>query len=243
MNGLIRRVGGKYFLRKKILPKFPEHETYVEPFVGGGSLFYYKPPSKKEVINDLDTEVYLCHIGAKECDLPDTPMKLSREDFYDLKKFNPETARDILLHTNLLQMNSLLGTKQTYYDMRMGGSKGDIQFSIGTKNYPKYRERLKDTIICNKSYELIVDTYDSPTTFFYLDPPYENSKTTTAKIYESINYTQLRDVLKNIKGKFLLSINDSPFIRELFKDFTIEEVQSRYCMKKRTITELLIKNY
>lgn len=237
MNPLIRRVGGKYYLRKKILPKFPEHETYVEPFVGGGSLFYYKQPSKKEVINDLDTEVYLCHVGGKENDLPIIPMKLSEEDFCDLKKFKPETSRDILLHTNLLQMNSVLGTKRTYlYD-------GILQASVGSKNYPKYRERLKDTIICNKSYELIVDTYDSPTTFFYLDPPYENSKKTTGKRYESIDYTQLRDMLKNIQGKFLMSINDSPFIRELFKDFTIEEIETRYCMKKRTITELLIKNY
>jgi DNA adenine methylase len=115
--------------------------------------------------------------------------------------------------------------------------------NVGSKNYPKYRERLKDTIILNTSYENVIKEYDSPTTFFYLDPPYENSKKTTSSRYESIDYTQLRDTLKSIQGKFLLSINDSPFIRELFKDFTIEEVETRYCLKQRRVVELLIKNY
>lgn len=242
MNPLITRVGGKFYLRKKIIAKFPEHETYVEPFVGGGSVYYYKSPSNKEVINDLEYDVYMCHRGAKENDLPNAPMKLTLNDFNELKKFTPEisSSRDILIHTNLLQMNSYISSKKTYYDTSPFTCK---RGEVGSKNYPKYRERLKDTIICNTSYELIVDTYDSPTTFFYLDPPYENSKKTTSKKYESIDYTQLRDILKKIQGKFLLSINDSPFIRELFKDFTIEEIETRYRLKHRTVVELLIKNY
>lgn len=238
MNPLITRVGGKFYLRRKIISKFPEHDTYVEPFVGGGSIYYCKSPSKKEVINDLDTDVYMCHLGAKENELPNAPMRLSKEDFEELKKFKPETARDILIHTNLIQMNSFIGSSRTYYDTELGSDRG----KVGSKNYPKYKERLKDTIICNKSYELMIDTYDSPTTFFYLDPPYENSKK-TIKTYISIDYTKLRDILKNIHGKFLLSINDSPFIRELFKDFNIEEIETRYCLKQRRVVELLIKNY
>jgi DNA adenine methylase len=135
-------------------------------------------------------------------------------------------------------MNSFIGSSRTYYETAMSG-----RGNVGSKNYPKYRERLKDTIILNTSYENVIKEYDSPTTFFYLDPPYENSKKTTSSRYESIDYTQLRDTLKSIQGKFLLSINDSPFIRELFKDFTIEEVETRYCLKQRRVVELLIKNY
>jgi DNA adenine methylase len=238
MNPLISRVGGKYYMRNKLYPHFPEHETYVEPFVGGGSVYYGKKRSKKEVINDLDKEVYMCHSACKECELPNLPMNITKDDFYELSKFKPETPRDILIHNNLLQQNSVLASKITYRiwpDGRHG--------STGYKNYPQYRERLKDTIILNTSYENVIKEYDSPTTFFYLDPPYENSKKTTSKTYESIDYTLFRDTLKNIQGKFLLSINDSPFIRELFKDFTINEIETRYCMKRANVVELLIKNF
>jgi DNA adenine methylase len=236
MNPLIRRVGGKFYMRKTIVANLPEHDTYVEPFVGGGSVFYYKAPSKVEVINDLDKEVYVCHIAGKECDLPVIRMNLTEQDFNDIKDIKPETPRDILLRTNFLQQNSVLGSMRTYIYPHSRACNG-------SKDYPKYKERLKDTTILNTTYEKVISDYDTPTTVFYLDPPYENSKKTTSRRYESIDYTQLRDILKSIQGKFLLSINDSPFIRELFKDFTINEVETRYCMKKRSVIELLIKNY
>jgi len=234
MNPVIRRVGGKFYSRKKIIQVIPEHDTYVEPFVGGGSIFYGKNPSKIEVINDLDTEVYHCHVGAKEAGhLGECYVLVSKEEFNAVKKSKPVTPVDILVRMNILQNNSYLGSCNTYLDDKR---------TTGKKEYQKYADRLKDTIILNESYENLF-RYDSPTTFFYLDPPYENSKKTTCNAYQSIDYQALRDRLKNLQGKFLLSINDSPTIRELFKDFTIQETTTVYSVKKRLVIELLIKNY
>lgn len=50
-------MGGKRRMAKHILPEFPEHECYVEPFCGGAAIFFMKEPSKVEVINDFDGEV------------------------------------------------------------------------------------------------------------------------------------------------------------------------------------------
>jgi DNA adenine methylase len=241
MNPILNRVGGKFYMRKKIIQLIPEHDTYVEPFVGGGSIFYGKTPSKKEVINDLDTQVYMCHLGGKENDFPIFPLKLTSDEFYTVRKAKPTEPSDVLLLCNLLQKNSFLSSGETYYDPSMSDPTRK-RGNVGSRNYPAYRERLKDTIILNTSYENVIKEYDSPTTFFYLDPPYENSKK-TIKVYRSIDYTQLRDTLKSIQGKFLLSINDSPFIREVFKDFTIDQVETRYCLKERKVSELFIKNY
>jgi DNA adenine methylase len=242
MNPILNRVGGKFYMRKKIIKLIPEHDTYVEPFVGGGSIFYGKTPSKKEVINDLDTHVYMCHLGGKENDFPILKLKLTYDEFHTVRKAKPTEPSDVLLLCNLLQKNSFLSTGQTYYDPSQQTENGR-KAVVANRDYPAYRERLKDTIILNTSYENVIKEYDSPTTFFYLDPPYENSKKTTSKTYQSIDYTQLSDILKNIQGKFLLSINDSPFIREVFKDFTIDDVDTRYCLKERKVSELFIKNY
>src|SRR5437773_12511135 len=57
MTGPLSYIGGKRTLAKRVIELFPEHTTYVEPFAGGAEVFFHKPPSKVEVLNDLDGEV------------------------------------------------------------------------------------------------------------------------------------------------------------------------------------------
>mgnify|MGYP000104759443 CR=1 FL=1 len=54
---LVPWVGGKRRLAKHILPLFPEHTCYVEPFCGAAALYFMKEPSKVEVINDIHGEL------------------------------------------------------------------------------------------------------------------------------------------------------------------------------------------
>jgi DNA adenine methylase len=87
--------------------------------------------------------------------------------------------------------------------------------------------------------------YDRPYTFFYLDPPYFN------KPYYKFNFTEqdyieLADRLKALKGKFLLSLNDTPEIRRIFSSFNISTVELVYTARLnagKRYTELLISNY
>ena len=58
MWSIVGRVGGKSRLKKTIIDLLPEHTTYVEPFVGGGAVFFGKEPSSREVVNDLDADIY-----------------------------------------------------------------------------------------------------------------------------------------------------------------------------------------
>ena len=87
--------------------------------------------------------------------------------------------------------------------------------------------------------------YDSPDTFFFIDPPYEN---TNKSFYKDIdmNYDELSFILQNLKGKFLLTINDSPNIRKIFRQFKIKKinVQSFWQSDNPKIRkELFIMNY
>jgi DNA adenine methylase len=104
---------------------------------------------------------------------------------------------------------------------------------------------MKDTKILNESYEKVIKRYDSPTTFFYLDPPYENSE----GLYDehAMDYVAMRSLLDKVKGYWLVSINDSPYIRKVFagykiRGFTLKGVGNKGVGNKPR-KELLISNY
>lgn len=111
----------------------------------------------------------------------------------------------------------------------------------------KCSQRLSGVIIENKDFEDLIKQYDRPESFFYLDPPYYKSERRYTVKFKN-HHERLRDTLKNIKGKWLLSYNDCPEIRELYKDYHIVELKrtlylvNRY---KRDVEygELLISNY
>jgi len=108
-------------------------------------------------------------------------------------------------------------------------------------------ERLQQVIIEKQDFEKIINRYDSPNTFFYLDPPYY----TKEHLYDRedadtfTKHEEMAILLRTIKGKFLLSYNNEAYIKKLYKGFTIETVEAQYTVSGsfQTQTELMIKNY
>jgi len=106
-------------------------------------------------------------------------------------------------------------------------------------------KRLIRVTIENLDFRDLIPRYDRPHTLFYLDPPYHDCD------YYNYNFTEddfldLERILKSIKGKFILSINDDEFTRELFGDYYIEEVNTIYSTPRTSrprVTELLIRNF
>jgi len=84
----------------------------------------------------------------------------------------------------------------------------------------EYQEMLEDVTISHNDAFQVIDQYDSPETFFFIDPPYEKSQ----KHYyscQTFDYDQLAQTLRQIEGKFLLTLNQSPRILDLFSQFSI----------------------
>ena len=87
--------------------------------------------------------------------------------------------------------------------------------------------------------------------FFYCDPPYTSGCGYDVTTTEGFDHERLRDTLKNIEGRFLLSYDDSPKVRELYKGFEMIEVERQNGINNRqgadrqnkTYKELLIANY
>jgi DNA adenine methylase len=246
MRPFFCRSGTKKTIAEKLIKMFPAHSKYVEPFVGGGAVYFKKPPSPEEVINDLDKDLidgYRALKTLKERDFPaplDTIPKLTK-----FMKKTPRTKTQKLIHEIVRLCNGFAGrpiegdpTNKIYQDSDPINKLEKID---------EYQERLKHTRILNKDYKDVIRKEDGKDTFFFLDPPYEESE----DIYKHgvIDYEEMRDVLKGIKGKFLLTLNNSKQLRDVFKDFKLSTIRVPGSKTKKGIgmrgdrNELIVKNY
>lgn len=236
------RIGGKTLLKKHILPLIPNTEIYVEPFIGGGAIYLGKEPCEKEIINDLDENLIKGWEELKK----ETNEDLTIYDTNDLTELTKLYKSDATNGIAFL-VKQLITARNTYSCVGRGKLYKTHSPYITLKNKKQYEERLKNTTILNEDYKSVITKYDSENTFFYLDPPYNNSK----KLYKhgEFNNKELNDILINLKGMFLLSLNDSEEVRETFKNFKIipiENISSTNLNNKGKIVkrkEVLIFNY
>jgi len=244
MKPFICRIGTKKDIATKLINLFPEHLLYVEPFIGGGAIFFKKEPSLIEVINDLDGDVYNTYRTIKKSSLTKDDFRKDLNNLEAIKEFfdKPvETVADYLTrqrikYCNGFGSNPVIKSKFIY-------QKSNPYLVL--KDIEKYEKRLENVKIHNQSYEKTINDYDSEDTFFYLDPPYMDS----IKLYKhgDFDFEKLARKLRNIKGKFLLSINDNPYIRDVFFGFNAETIVIKSKNQKgigsKDRPELLISNY
>ena len=108
--------------------------------------------------------------------------------------------------------------------------------------------RLANVVVENQDFETLIHHYDRPDTFFYLDPPYFSTEDMYAVEFAWADHVRLRDVAKEMQGRFLLSYNDCSEIRELYDGFPIYDFTRVHSMAQRyeagkEFKELLIGNY
>ncbi len=110
------------------------------------------------------------------------------------------------------------------------------------------QERMANVVVENQDFETLIKHYDRTDAFFYLDPPYLSTEDMYEVGFEWDDHVRLRDTLKSIKGKFLLSYNDCEEIRKLYNGFSIFDFSRTHSMVQRyeagkEYKELLIGNY
>jgi DNA adenine methylase len=251
LKPFFNRVGSKVSLLKDIIPIIPPHTTYVEPFIGGGAIFWNKTPAEKSVINDLDKELItgykiLKRISPKiDLTFLDNAKQVDGK-FPEVEKFIESITNNSTDGDKLLRIMKL--SNGTFNSIGIGHIYKNPSTESKMNNISEYKKLLKPTTILNKDYLQVIKEYDSPTTFFFLDPPYEDTDDTYYRNY-IIDYNVMNNALKNIKGKFLLTINDSKLIRDTFKDFKIKTIVVRNQAntglgeETRNRKELFISNY
>ena len=111
---------------------------------------------------------------------------------------------------------------------------------------PSKIETLKPelkTKVEHKDFENLIKVYDRQNALFYCDPPYHKTEKYYDVLFTDSDHERLRNSLSNIKGRFILSYNDDEYIRELYKDFNIAEVERQNNLSRGIYKELIITNY
>lgn len=249
--------GGKSKLSKYITGLFPEHRTYVEPFGGGASILLQKSPSKQEVFNDSSSDVINFLLVVREN--PERFYKAVESLPYSRALYEkwrytlpPEDPFERAVWWFYLNRSGICGA----HNGKPGGWRhGRNHNTAGTyrsavKLIQPLAGRIKKVNIECKDFRDIIQKYDSPKTFFYCDPPYVNREHRYEGGFKKADHIALAELLSRISGKALVSYNDQPLIRELFKGWNCIEINNKAFSKvvqngesKPPEKEVLIGNY
>lgn len=246
-------IGGKCRLAKHIVPRLPEHKCYVEPFAGAAWIFFRKPESQVEVLNDINHElVTLYRVIQNHLEEFVRYFKwvlISRDEFERLKAANADTLTDIQRAARIFYLQQ----------MAFGGHIDGPTFGYAATRGPKLNLlRIEEDLsaahlrLCRVfleclPYHEVIRRYDKPTTLFYIDPPYWDCEKYYGKgLFSKEDFTKLADQLAGIEGRFILSLNDTEGVRETFKAFNFEDVKVNYSCsngKNMKASEVIIKNF
>lgn len=249
---IIPWIGGKRRLAKHILPLFPAHTCYCEPFCGAGALFFIKEQSKSEVINDVNSDlVNLYRVVQHHLEEFVRHFKwalVSREIY----KWAQETPVEIL--TDIQKAARFFYLQKLAFGGKVQGQTfGTATTSPPRLNLTRIEEdlsaahlRLSRTTVEHLDWQACINKYDRPHTLFYLDPPYWQTEGYGVP-FDFDQYQTMAELMRLMKGKAILSINDHPDIRKLFKDFNYDVVGIAYTpgggKRRKQASELVIRNW
>lgn len=246
-------IGGKRRLAKEILPWFEPHTCYVEPFAGAAAMLFAKAPSKVEVLNDTNSDlVNLYRVVQHHLEELVRQFKwalTSRQVFAWMQASQPETLTDIQRAARFLYLQKLcFGAKVD------GRTFGVATTSPQTLNLLRMEEelsaahlRISQVVVEHLDWQACIQRYDRPHTLFYCDPPYWATAGYGVE-FGLEQYHALADLMRRAKGRFIVSINDVPEMREAFQGFTQRNLSIRYTVGRDAVSrgqkgELLIRNW
>ncbi len=259
----LRYPGGKSRAVDLISTLLPDFEEFREPFIGGGSIFIntkQRFPEKKYWINDLYVPLY-------------TLWKVCKTDVFvvidQVKKWKKEFEIGKELYQYLLQnLDSFDDIKRaaaffvfnriTFSGTSDSGGYSEQSFTgrfteSSIERLENLKEILPNTTVTNLDYQEVVEA-PGKNVFIFLDPPYHSATKSAlygknGNLHKGFDHVRFAEVMKNCKHKWLITYDDSEYIRELFSFAKIINWDLKYGMRNITPNsnqlgkELFISNY
>ena len=230
--------------------------TYAEPFVGMGGIFLRRQTRPRaEVINDRGRDIatlfrilqrhYVQFLDVLKFGLT------TRAEFERLARVEPDTLTDLERAARFLYL------QRTAFGGKVSGRSFGVarerpaRFNLTTLEpmLEDLHSRLAGVVIECLDWSDFIPRYDSAETLFYLDPPYWGCEDDYGKaMFERADFQRLALLLGDIKGRFILSLNDLPEVRETFAGFEMTEIRTTYTISSKrndpagSRAELLISN-
>lgn len=231
-------LGGKRNLARRLVERIGNvpHTTYAEVFVGMGGVFLRRTARPRvEVINDWSEDVstffrvlqrhYVAFVDMLRYQVT------SRAAFQKLAALEPSSLTDLERAARFIYLQRLA----------FGGHVAKRTFGVDTQNPARFdvtklvplleaiHDRMAGVIIERMPWADFIDRYDRPGTLFYLDPPYFGSENDYGRgLFSRDEFAAMATCLAHLKGRFILSLNDCPEVREIFSAFSMEAVQTTY---------------
>lgn len=249
-------VGGKRQLAKTLIERIEAitHELYGEAFVGMGGVFLRRRfAARAEVINDRSRDVatffrvlqrhYQAFMDMLKWQLT------SRAEFERLTAVEADTLTDLERAARFLYLQRLA----------FGGKVAGRNFGISTTGPARFdttklgvlleaiHERLAGVTIECLDWRDFLDRWDRPTSLFYLDPPYLGTEKFYGKeLFPPADHRALAKVLRALKGRFILTMNDTAEARSIYGGFRLETAELSYTLagtdKARAAPEIIVSN-
>lgn len=254
--------GGKQRLARTIIEMMPKHKIYCEPFFGGGAVFFAKPKSYLEVINDKNDRLITFYRMAQN----------HFEELHDIVKHTlcseSEYKRARAIYSGEFEASDIEIAWSVWVVINMsfnGSPKGGWKWcngSAGSHTGVMMRHkresfnsdltrRLQDVQISCREALKVIKCRDSTDTFFYLDPPYPGCDQKHYSGYGFEHLEELLMLLQDIKGKFILSNYNSELLDSYISlnDWHKKEIDMKLTLANlgnaKTVvkTEVLVSNY
>ena len=254
-----RYPGGKFYALGLLAPFWQiEHDEYREPFVGGGSVFFTKPKSKYNVLNDMDSELISTYKALQDKMKREKLLSklgkeiATKERWREVFEFKPKNEIDIAYKYFYLNRTSFSGKLSSpawgYREKR------SLPPNRWHERINPCGERLENTTILNTDFQDVIDLPKSgKKVLMFVDPPYFNppKKKHYRNGFNYEDHVRLMESLKKTKHYFFLTYEDTPEIREMYKWANIFEAKFFYRVDNSEVFngarkmgfELIITNY
>lgn len=252
VSPLVPWIGGKRRLAKHLLPIFPDHSCYVEPFCGAAALFFMKDPVDAEVLNDINGDLVSLY----------RVVKNHLEEFIRQFKYSLSSRQifEWLKETPIEPLTDIQRAARFYYLQKLsfGGKVDGRTFGTATTSPPRINLlrieedlsvahlRLSRTYIEHLEWAECIRRYDRPHTLFYCDPPYWGTEGYGVG-FPLDQYDRMAELAQTIKGRMVISVNDIPEMRQAFARLTMTSVDITYTVggagKSAKRHELIIRNF
>lgn len=228
LQPIIQWPGGKSKVAKRIIKQFPPHKVYVEPFIGGGSVFFRKPLVQKNVIGDADHWVVDLYKGVRNGGLAKCSggIRKSRGRF-ERAKSKQKSVCDKVALANMSFHGDRVG-----YALANKGREGSIIGSGRLSQHKWYKKKIRKSYLRLSDFAQTMRKFDGYDTLHFLDPPWKldysdtmyfggiksHLKSNRGKKIKGTAFdpAHIKKVTEGLKGYVFIIINNHPSIRKLF---------------------------